>query len=376
MSSKHTRTSAMHRWIGAASIAAGLACGSALAASFVDPPVFASQNGVLDIMMIAKAKPIPTISFTPPHSQRSINPTGWVYEVCKRPPSGLTCPSGSGTVSPYGGVRLALQPGDTLKVRFVNRLPKVDPSKLNHVTDPGEANLFRNPTNLHTHGLLTPARAATVGDPTFGDFVFVTIFNSANGVPVPQTTHQHGPIVMDTVDYKIPIPNNHPSGLLWFHPHVHGIALNQVVQGLSGLITIGSVGDNVTGDCGQRAVSRRQRPAHAAQGNPGPGGRHGRFRQRSATGRQRRGAEPGGSGLLRANSPRPHEMRQGSCPGQNNSAGRQQLHRREMVLHRQRPAIPHHPDHGARRRNLADRHRRRQPQLRSATGQRRQRTSR
>ena len=32
-----------------------------------------------------------------------------------------------------------------------------------------------------------------------GDYVFVTVFNSANGIPLPQTTHQHGPIVMDTV---------------------------------------------------------------------------------------------------------------------------------------------------------------------------------
>ncbi|CCE07534.1 putative multicopper oxidase [Bradyrhizobium sp. STM 3843] len=65
---------------------------------------------------------------------------------------------------------------------------------------------------------------------------------------MPQTTHQHGPIVMDTVDYSITIPSNHPSGLFWFHPHVHGIALNQLVSGMSGLITIGSVGDNVHGD--------------------------------------------------------------------------------------------------------------------------------
>jgi FtsP/CotA-like multicopper oxidase with cupredoxin domain len=242
-------TSAMHRWIGAAGLVAAWACGAgtAGAANFVGPPVFASEDGVLDIMMIAKPKPIPSISFMPP-SGGTIHPTGWVYEICKRPQSGLSCPSGSGTVSPYGGVRLALQQGDTLKVRFVNRLPKMDPAKVKHETDPGEANDFLNPTNIHTHGILTPARAATRSDPTFGDFVFVSVFNSANGIPVPQTTHQHGPIVMDTVDYKIPIPANHPSGLFWFHPHVHGIALNQVVQGMSGLITIGSVGDNVKGD--------------------------------------------------------------------------------------------------------------------------------
>ena len=242
----------MRRWIGAAAAIAALyaggGVGAAVAETLVDPPVFSSQNGVLDIMMIAMPQPIPSISFTPPSSSAIIHPSGWVYQVCPRPAFGLNCPSGSRTVSPYGGVRLALEPGDTLKVRYVNRLPKLNPKKLRHETDPGEANLYLNPTNLHTHGLITPARAPTLSDPTFGDFVFVTIFNSANGIPVPQATHQHGPIVMDTVDYKITIPTNHPSGLFWFHPHVHGIALNQVVQGMAGIITIGGVGDNVRGD--------------------------------------------------------------------------------------------------------------------------------
>ncbi len=240
----------LRRSIGAASviIALGAGGGAANAANLVEPPVFASRNGVLDIMMVAMPQPIPTIAFTSPTTGAVIHPTGWVYQICPRPASGLSCPSGGATVSPYGGTRLALQPGDTLKIRFVNRLPKLNPNKLRHEPDPGEANLYLNPTNLHTHGVLTPARAATLSDPTFGDFVYVSIFNSANGIPVPQTTHQHGPIVMDTVDYKITIPPNHPSGLFWFHPHVHGIALNQVVEGMSGLITIGRVGDNVRGD--------------------------------------------------------------------------------------------------------------------------------
>jgi L-ascorbate oxidase len=243
------------RWIGAAGVAVAMwaAPHGAVAQTLAEPPVFASQNGVLDIMMVAIPQPIPTISFTPPNSRSVIHPTGWVYQICPRPASGLSCPSGSGTVSPYGGTRLALQQGDTLKIRFVNRLPKIDPNKLRHVVDPGEANLYLNPTNLHTHGLLTPARAATRSDPTFGDYVFVSIYNSANGVPVPQNTHQHGPIVMDTVDYKITIPSNHPSGLFWFHPHVHGIALNQIVEGMSGLLTIGNVGDNVKGDASSQA---------------------------------------------------------------------------------------------------------------------------
>ena len=100
----------MRRWIGAAAAIAALyaggGVGAAVAETLVDPPVFSSQNGVLDIMMIAMPQPIPSISFTPPSSSAIIHPSGWVYQVCPRPAFGLNCPSGSRTVSPYGGVRL------------------------------------------------------------------------------------------------------------------------------------------------------------------------------------------------------------------------------------------------------------------------------
>jgi FtsP/CotA-like multicopper oxidase with cupredoxin domain len=310
------------RWMAAAGFVTALACGTqpVSAANFVDPVVFASSNGLLDIMMIAKPKAIPTISFRPPAGGPSINPTGWVYEICKRPASGYSCPPGTGTVADYGGVRLALQKGDTLKIRYVNKLPRVDPAKLTHVSDPGEANLYLNPSNLHTHGLLVPARAATVGDPTFGDFVFVTIFNSANGIPVPQATHQHGPIVMDTVDFRIDIPANHPSGLFWFHPHVHGIALNQVSEGLAGIITIGKVGDYAMGDAvstpfpdsSVRHMTLKDIEVLAAgtvnfDAGPAP----------VANGEVLNQEDPD----FRAQLPTsPAEVRHGSCPGQDNSA--------------------------------------------------------
>jgi len=298
----------------------GCCSGAANATDLVEPAVFASSNGVLDILLIAKPKPVPSIAFTPPGGGNAINPTGWVYEICQRPASGTSCPAGTGTVADYGGVRLALMPGDTLKIRFVNQLPKVDPLKLRHVTDPGEANLYLNPTNIHTHGLLTPARAATLSDPTFGDFIFVSVFNSANGIPVPQTTHQHGPIVMDTVDYKITIPANHPSGLFWFHPHIHGIALNQVSEGMAGIITIGKAGDNVRGD---------------AIPNPWPEAsvRHLILKDMMVLAAGTIGFDSGdqtvvNGEVLNQEDPDfcsqfpadPNEVRQGSCPGADNSA--------------------------------------------------------
>jgi len=219
--------------------------------------VFASEQGVLDIIMIAKPKPIPSISFTPPDGGSPVNPIGWVYEICRRPASGDDCPPGAGTEADYGGVRLALQQGDTLKIRLINRLPRIDPAKLRYVTNPGGDNLHLNPTNLHTHGLLVPARAPTPTDPSLGDYIFVSVFNSANGIPAPQT-HEHGSIVMDAVDYRIEIPKNHPSGLYWFHPHVHGLSLNQVSSGLAGIITIGSVGHYARGDAVHAPIPEAQ----------------------------------------------------------------------------------------------------------------------
>ncbi len=239
----HTKTNS-RAGVAVMVVTLGFGCVAATAAPFVDPPVFTSANGVLDLLMIAQAAPIPGISFTPPGGGAAINPTGWVYQICPRATAnGNQCPAGAATVAAYGGTRLALKQGDTLKIRLVNKLPPLDPVKVTHSVDPGEANLPLNPTNIHTHGLLVQARAPTVADPTFGDYVFVENFNSANGVPVPQTTHQHGSIKMDVVDYRIDIPKNHPSGLFWFHPHVHGLALNQVSSGLAGIITIGKVGD-------------------------------------------------------------------------------------------------------------------------------------
>ncbi|MFO1134296.1 MAG: multicopper oxidase domain-containing protein [Rhodoblastus sp.] len=214
--------------------------------AYAEPPVFSSTGGVLDIMMIAKPKRISTIAFTPPGGD-TINPIGWVFEICPRPATGLDCPANSSTVSDYGGVRLALQQGDRLKIRFVNRLPPLDPVKVTHSSDPGGANLPLNPTNLHTHGLIVPARVATANDPTYGDYVFVDVFNSANGQPAAMKVHAHSLVATDYVDYRIDIPYNHPSGLFWFHPHVHGLALNQIQSGMAGIITIGNSSSYLSG---------------------------------------------------------------------------------------------------------------------------------
>jgi hypothetical protein len=196
--------------------------------------------------------------------------------------------------------------------------------------------------------------------------VYVSIFNSANGIPVPQSTHQHGPIVMDTVDYKIAIPANHPSGLFWFHPHVHGIALNQVVQGLSGMITIGSVGDNLRGD---------------AVNSPWPetNARHLMFKEiqvlAGGTINFDSGPQPVAAGEVLNQEDtscyavfRDQRSASGLVPGPGQQRKRrQQHHRRKLVHDRQRSAIPLHSGCRGVRRDLASRDWRRQLQLEPAT---------
>jgi len=202
-----------------------------------EPPVFASTHGVLDLLIIAKATPVP--QFAPYQA------SAWAYQVCARPANGArACPGTSANSDLYGGTRLQLSPGDLLKIRLVNQLPANMAAA--YWQDSADEFLALNPTNLHTHGVLASPRYSTAADPTWGDNVFVYDFNSANGVPKPGS-NLHGTALFDVVDYSIRIPPSHPSGLYWFHPHIHGNSEQQISAGLSGIITIGNVSDYACG---------------------------------------------------------------------------------------------------------------------------------
>ncbi len=91
------------------------------------------------------------------------------------------------------GPTLELSPGDTLRVRMTNRLDE--------------------PTNLHVHGLhVSPAGA--------GDNPFVRIG--------PGESH----------DYEFVLPDDHPPGTYWYHPHHHGHVAEQLAAGLYGAIIV------------------------------------------------------------------------------------------------------------------------------------------
>lgn len=196
-----------------------------------EPPVFSGANGVLDLLMIAKPAPV---------SFGETRATAWIYEICPRRASvGDKCP-GDQTAASYGGVRLQLQPGDHLRIRLVNQLPPAPPDAIYAQANP--AMLAANPTNLHTHGMIVSPHRADENDPTYGDYVYV--FEYPQG-KLPAMKMPGMDAVAAPIQYDIPIPANHPAGLYWFHPHSHGLSLNQVAHGLGGIITVGSISDYV-----------------------------------------------------------------------------------------------------------------------------------
>lgn len=94
----------------------------------------------------------------------------------------------------YSGPTLQVEPGDTMDVTLINGLAEE--------------------TNLHTHGL----HVSSLGD---SDNVFLHL----------QPGEQN--------HYQIHIPEDHPQGLYWYHPHHHEVSNRQIFAGLSGLLVVG-----------------------------------------------------------------------------------------------------------------------------------------
>lgn len=212
-----------------------------------EPPVFESSNHLLDLLAIAQPA---TITLGDRH------PVAWVFQMCRAAAArNNECPPGSQTFAPYGGIRLQLYPGDHLRIRLINRLPPVPADAIYaHGSDPMMSEMLAaNPVNIHTHGLIVEPRKADARHPTWGDYVYLL------GYPAGKLPHMVSPDETATdqpIQYDIDIPPDHPPGFYWFHPHVHGLNINQLSEGLSGIITIGRVTDYVSAP-GDSAIAQR-----------------------------------------------------------------------------------------------------------------------
>jgi FtsP/CotA-like multicopper oxidase with cupredoxin domain len=91
------------------------------------------------------------------------------------------------------GPTLRMRPGELLKIKLVNNLVRA--------------------TNLHVHGL-------HVSPEGHGDNVFDSV--DPGGI----------------FDYEYRLPEDHPPGVYWYHPHHHGAVADQIFAGLFGAIIV------------------------------------------------------------------------------------------------------------------------------------------
>lgn len=98
------------------------------------------------------------------------------------------------------GPTLRVRPGDTVRLDLVNRLEEV--------------------TNLHVHGL----HVSPEGN---GDNIFLAVEPGR------------------TLRYEHRLPDHHPPGVYWYHPHHHGNVADQIFGGLYGAIIIEDPADEI-----------------------------------------------------------------------------------------------------------------------------------
>ena len=156
----------------------------ALTPELTPPQVLQSENGELSITTTAR--------------QASVNLVGV--------PQPVTTYTFDGAIPAHTWEVL---PGDTLRVNLVNDLPPLPTEEHVDITRPHEWTT----TNLHVHGLhVDPGEDS--------DNVFISI---------PPGTDWN---------YTIEIPEDHPAGLFWWHPHRHGAVAQQVRGGMAGAIIV------------------------------------------------------------------------------------------------------------------------------------------
>jgi FtsP/CotA-like multicopper oxidase with cupredoxin domain len=168
--------------------------------TFVEPLTIASVNGVLDVTLVLS------------------------YLTTTLNGQTVTLRNMFGTIP---APTLRVNVGDLLRIKVFNNLPPnpVFPPSV----PPQPAHLqYPNSTNLHTHGLhVYPdiIREPMPADPgLYGDFV----------LDDPDMGIQPG----QTRQYEYRLREDHPAGMFWYHPHLHGSSAMQVGSGMAGALIV------------------------------------------------------------------------------------------------------------------------------------------
>lgn len=125
------------------------------------------------------------------------------------------------------GPLMVTRPGHTLKIKLINNLPPDPPATALAGIDPLNNPHAFNTTNLHLHGTqVVPHLFQPIG----------SLDPAASMIAI-----RSG----QSMDYNFQLPADHPPGLYWYHPHYHGSADVQVINGMAGLILVKGPIDDV-----------------------------------------------------------------------------------------------------------------------------------
>lgn len=224
---------------GALSAQAQMMCPARLAPGSVipDPPMVRASNGVIGGTLVAHFDGDPTV--------------GREGRYC-------LMYSGDPTKPPLEAPVFRLAPGERIGFSLVNRMPNTAPTAVHGwnpaLNPPGsntspcspQAVMQQFSANLHFHG--------TNVKPVCGSDEAITTLAAPQGA---------------AWQYNFAIPDNVAPGLDWYHPHVHGIAQEQILGGMTGALVIDSPNQmpNVVGGLRERIlVVRDQDPDPAPPG--------------------------------------------------------------------------------------------------------------
>ena len=165
-------------------------CQRAVAGALIQqPPALFSSRGVLSVRF--------SYQTTTDASGRTL--------YCLMTPNGLEEPT------------LHVNPGDTLNITLTNNTPASPIEEAFNAPNCGADSMTGTSTNIHYHGTNTSAACGA-------DNVVKTLVNSGQ-----------------TFNYSVTFPPNEPTGLYWYHGHVHGLSEASVQGGASGLIVVDGI---------------------------------------------------------------------------------------------------------------------------------------
>jgi FtsP/CotA-like multicopper oxidase with cupredoxin domain len=204
----------LHWWFGTML----LAWSSTVPAAELRQPVKPNAGSVVPLLQVQPGCP-------PPPASKAVRAASLIVRNTMRPDVGpyrVTLPGyateGDASGDHYAPFVIEAQPGDSLRVDLHNQLDASVPNDGHSIV------------NLHMHGMVVSPTPASGCSP-LGDYVFA---QTVRGI---------------TTNYRFDIPTKldgavglgepyYPSGVYWFHSHIHGSARDEVQSGQAGLILI------------------------------------------------------------------------------------------------------------------------------------------